>query len=75
MILRTFLSTAGDAISSPSRLILLSRAPTRKTTSCLRCAVSVGTLYIVKIGDLAAVVVSAAAVVSLALLESSWAAR
>jgi hypothetical protein len=73
--LRTFPSTAGEAISSSSRLILLSRAPTRKTTSCHRRAFSEGTLYIVEVGDLAAVVGSAAAAFSLALPESSWAAR
>jgi hypothetical protein len=75
MNLKTFPSTASDAISSSFRLILLSRAPTRKTMSCRRRAVSVGTLNIVEFGDLAVVVVSAAAVVSLALPKSSWAAR
>jgi hypothetical protein len=75
MNLRTFPSTAGEAISSSSRLILLSRAVTRKTTSCIRRTVSFGTLYIVEVGDLAAVVGSAAAKVSLALQESSWADR
>jgi hypothetical protein len=75
MNLRTFPSTAGEEISSSSRLILLSRAPTRKTTSCRRRAVSVGTLYIVEVGDLGAVVGSAAAAVSRAMPESSWAAR
>jgi hypothetical protein len=75
MNLRTFPSSTGDAISSSSRLILLSRAPTRKTTSYGRRAVSVGTMYIVEVGDLAVVVGSAAAAVSLSLPESSWAAR
>jgi hypothetical protein len=36
MNLRKFPSTAGEAISSSSRLILLRRAPTRKTTSQAR---------------------------------------
>jgi hypothetical protein len=45
MNLRRYPLTAGEAISSSSRLILLSRAPTRKTTSCRRRAVSVGTLF------------------------------
>jgi hypothetical protein len=58
-----------------TRSILLSRAPQRKTTYCRRRAVSVGTLYIVEVGNLAAVVGSAAAAVSLAQPESLWAAR
>jgi hypothetical protein len=75
MNLRIFPSAANEAISSSSRLILLSRDPTRKTTSYRRRTVSVGNLYIVEVGDLAAVVGSAAAAISLALLESSRAAR
>jgi hypothetical protein len=75
MNLRTFPSTADDAISSSSRFILVSRAPTRKTTSCHRRAVSVGTLYEIEVVALAAAVRSAAAALPLSLRESSGVAR
>jgi hypothetical protein len=72
MNLRKYPSTAGDAVSSSSRKILSTRAPTRKSTSFRRRAVSVGILYTVKVVALAAAVGSAAAAMSLALQESSW---
>jgi hypothetical protein len=75
MNLQTFPLTAVDALSSPSRLILSSRAPTQNITSCRRHAVSVGTLYRTEFVALAAAVGSAAAAVSFSLRESSWVAR
>jgi hypothetical protein len=75
MILRTFPHTAVDALSSSSRLIFPSRAPTRKTMSCRMHAVSVLILYEMTVVALAAAMGSAAAALSLSLRDSSWAAR
>jgi hypothetical protein len=60
MNLGTFPLTAFDALSSFSRLIFPSRAPTRKSTSSRRRAVSLGTLYGMDVVALAAAVGSAA---------------
>jgi hypothetical protein len=75
MNLRTLPHTAADALSSSSRLIFPSRAPTRKITFYRMRAVSVGTLYGMTVVALAAAMGSAAAALSLTLRESSWAAR
>jgi hypothetical protein len=75
MNLRTFPSTAGDAISSSSNLILPRKEPAQKTTTCRRRAVSARTLKSIEVVTLAAAVGSAAAALSLAMPESSWAAR
>jgi hypothetical protein len=65
MNLRIFPHTAVDALSSSSRLIFPSRAPTRKITSYRMRAVSVETLYGMTVVALAAAMGSVVAALSL----------